>query len=31
MNNIFKDEHICFVIIIYINNILVFSKDQKTH
>ena len=31
MDDIFKDEHKYFAIIIYIDDILVFSKDWKTH
>ena len=31
MNDIFKDKCIYFAIVIYINNILVFSKDYEAH
>lgn len=31
MDDIFKDERIRFAIIIYIDDILVFSKDRETH
>ena len=31
IDDIFKNKHICFLIIIYMDDILVFSKDWKTH